>query len=249
MSDTGNWNKLLIRKILRILPFLFLLWMHSGFASAQDDLSDSTISERLRIVEKILSEGKPDGNRWWYGWLVGYSAATIVQGTVAFISEEKCTRQDMALGATTTFLGAAGQILTPMIPAKAPDRLSLIPERTREERITKLTEAERLLKESAMMEMKGRSWKTHALYSVVNLGSGLITWKCFDRSIWAGVENFALNSVITELQIFTQPTRAMKAYKNYQKNCAAGPEQSYLPNDSYWTAHVYPGGIVICFIF
>ena len=75
--------------------------------------------------------------------------------------------------------------------------------------------SEEMLKEIAEREKEGRSWKMHALTGAVNLSTGLITWLGFKRSVWDGLEIFALNTAVTELQIWTQPTRAIKDYKNY----------------------------------
>jgi hypothetical protein len=249
MSGVISRSKSFIRLFLKAFSFLLLFIFRTGCVTAQDNLSDSLVTERLQTINQMLGEGKANANRWWYGWLIGYSAATIVQGSVIIISEDLSTRQDMALGAVTTFLGAAGQVFTPRVPGYASGRLNSIPEETSEERRNKLAEAERLLGESASIEERGRSWKTHALYSIVNLSSGLVTWIGFDRSIWAGLGNFALNTAITEAQIFTQPTRAMKDYEKYRKKYNMGAEQSYVANDAYWTMNVYPGGFVVRFVF
>jgi len=197
----------------------------------------------------MLQEGKKNANRWWYGWLIGYSAATVVQGTAIFFSEDLSTRQDLALGSVTTFLGAAGQVIAPMVPGYASARLEKLPEMTREERLNKLSEAETLLMESSRREASGRSWKTHVFFSLVNLGSGLITWIGFDRDIWAGLENFALNTVITEAQIFSQPTRAIKDYRYYQRKYGAGFEQGNLKPEVYLDVNVYAGGFQIRVVF
>jgi hypothetical protein len=249
MTGKNYYHKSFIRVILKAFPFIFLLLFRTGYVTAQEDLPDSIVTERLQTIKQMFGEGKTNANLWRYGWLIGYSAATIVQGTAFFISEDKNTRQDMALGTATAFLGAAGQIIMPVVPGNATDRLELLPERTGEERMNKLSEAEKLLRESALSEKSGRSWKTHAIYGIVNLSSGLITWIGFDRSIWAGIGNFALNTVVTEAQIFTQPIRAMKDYKKYREKYGMGLEQSYAATDTYWTVNVYPGGIVVRFVF
>jgi len=75
-------------------------------ASAQNsvsELSDSLVKERIHYIQKVLDQGKVTANRWWYGWLIGYSAATVAQGVNFLISDSKKTRQDMALGAAVTF--------------------------------------------------------------------------------------------------------------------------------------------------
>ena len=133
----------------------------------------------------------------------------------------KVQGQDMATGAATTLLGAVGQLITPMVPAKAPEELTNMAEKTVEERTIKLEFAEELLRKSAQREKSGRSWQTHAVAGVVNLSSGLITWLGFKRTIWAGIGNFALNTAVTEAQIWTQPTRAMKDYEGYCKKVSS----------------------------
>jgi hypothetical protein len=229
--------------------FVFIFIFQSLNISAQVEIPDSLIMERIQFIEKMLDQGKPNANRWWYGWLVGYSAATIGQGAVYFSSHDKGTRQDMVLGAATTLLGAAGQLLTPMIPGYAPDLIRQIPEDTKEARLQKLDKAEELLKASALREKAGRSWQAHAVIGVVNVSSGLITWLGFKRNVWAGVENFALNTVITEVQIWTQPTRAIKDYQNYCKRFKSGENPIALKSDMSWFVCVSPGSIEIKIVF
>jgi hypothetical protein len=216
---------------------------------SQQPLSDSLVTERLHTIEQMLSKGKTNANAWWYGWLIGYSTATVGQGVVMISSSSRNTRQDMALGAATTLLGAAGQLISPMVPANAPEKLDNVPEYTPEERMNKLMDAEKLLKQSAEREKSGRSWQEHALCGVVNISSGLITWFGFHRNALAGFENFALNTVITEVQIFSQPTQAMKDYNTYLRKYST--IQGFLPSNSRLSLLVYgvPGGMGIRLVF
>ena len=234
----------------RLVRILFLAFSFQSLnISAQTDLSDSIVTARIQIIEKMLEQGKPNANLWWYGWLAGYSAATIGQGAVFFSTNDKAFKQDMAVGAATTFLGALGQIVTPMVPGYAPDRLKMIKGNTIEERRQKLIDAEELLKKSALREKSGRSWQTHAIATAVNAGSGLITWLRFKRDVWAGLENFALNSCITEAQIWTQPTRAMRDYKNYCKKYKSGESTIALKPEPVWFVSGSPGGVQLKIIF
>ena len=217
--------------------------------SAQVDIPDSIITERIKTIQMILNQGQPGANQWWYVWLAGYSAGMVAQGTVYFISDDLSTRQDMALGAATAFLGAAGQLLTPRVPGYAADRLILIPDSSPGERQIKLSRAEELLKASAMTQKAGRSWKVHVIFGAVNLSSGLITWLAFKRTVWAGVGNFALNTVITETQIWTQPTRILKDYQNYCRKYSSGAEVLDNKPGLNWFVGVYPGGIGIKLVF
>ncbi|MCJ7813416.1 hypothetical protein MUP95_08910 [bacterium] len=234
---------------LGIILLLLFFFFQFHPALAQNELSDSQIQERLQVIHQVLEQGKSNANRWWYGWLIGYSAATIGQGAILLTSEDKETRQDMALGAATTFLGAIGQILTPRVPGTAPDRLADISESTPEEKSNQLLEAEKLLQENALREKDGRSWKTHAITGVVNLSSGLIVWLGFKRSIWEGVGNFVLNTVITEVQIWTQPMRAVTDYDDYIKKYKSGEKLGCRKSDTSWSITISPEGLGISILF
>ena len=228
---------------------LILIFFRFQTLQAQNELPDSQTQERLQAIQQMLVQGKPTADQWWYGWLIGYSAATVAQGAVYFMNDDKDVRQDMALGAATTFLGAMGQVIAPMVPGTAPNRLVEMPESTPEQRAKKLIEAEKLLEASARREKDGRSWKTHVLTGVVNLGSGLIVWQGFKRSAWEGMGNFVLNTVITEAQIWTQPTRAISDYNDYVQGAKSGEKQSCRKSEMSWSVAVSPAGFGICVRF
>ena len=238
-----------VRSATGTVFFLLIFMFQFSQLSAQNEIPDSLVKERIDYIQNSLNKEKPAANLWWNGWLYGYSAATVAQGAVVFTSDKLKTRQDMALGAATTLVGAIGQLIMPMTPASAPVKLALIPGETPEERIIKLNKAEQLFGESALREKDGRSWKIHAASSTVNLGSGLITWLGFDRTIQSGLINFAINEVITEVQIWTQPTRAIKDYKKYcEKYKNAQPSGFYKPKPQLFVS-AFPGGLALKLVF
>jgi len=190
---------------------------------------------------------KAAAERWWYGWLAGYSAATAGQGIVYFTSDNKTLRQDMALGAATTFLGAIGQLITPVLP-KNSDYPSCREYASGEKSLPSEQAAE-LLKSLAVRETAGRSWKTHAIAGVVNLGSGLITWLGYKRTFMDGLENFAINTVITEAQIWTQPMKAVRDYEKLTRETGPGVESMTSRRDGEWSWSVYPGGFYVRYVF
>lgn len=229
-----NFLSVYIIFIIQVLPL-----------SGQDAISDSLMNERLQDIHKLLDQDRINAQRWWYGWLAGYSVATVGQGIVYFSSENKSTKQEMALGSATTFLGAVGQLLTPLVPRSSSPGDHQIGQGVPSEKYQELYNSEELLKDLALREKKGRSWKIHAVTGAVNIGSGLITWLGFKRSFWEGAGNFALNTVITETQIWTQPTRAIKDYKNYCRKYNSEPGPNVLKPEREWLVRVYPGGITI----
>ncbi len=231
--------------------FLFLLLFVSSFthANAQSEIPDTLVKERIEYIQKSLDQGKPGAKLWWNTWLYGYTAATFVQGGIFLSSDELKTRQDMSLGAATTLIGAVGQLVMPMSPVSAPKKLVMIPGETREDRLFKLIKAEELFAASAQREKDGRSWKMHALSGAVNLSSGLVTWIGFDRTIWAGLGNFALNTAICEAQMWTQPTRAMKDYEKYLESYKNGIPYSTLRPKAHIYVSAFPGGLALKLVF
>jgi hypothetical protein len=235
----------LIRKNPGIVLIPVILLLHIDLIRAQEALSDSVVRQRLLFMRQSMERGQPAAGRWWTGWLIGYSAATAGQGAACLLSRHKNTKQDMALGAASTCLGAVGQILSPVISAPALERLAGIPEDTPAARMKKLPEAEKLFREWASREKTGKSWKTHAITGLVNAGCGLVVWLGFKRSVWEGAGNFVLNTVITEAQIWTQPSQVMDDYEAYVKTCQSdgGPERS--KSITVWSLYTVPGGIGI----
>lgn len=233
--------------LLIITGFIFIL--HDFQLSAQEPVPDSIVKERIEFIQKMLNEGKPAASLWWNGWLYGYGAATLVQGSVFLTSNQSKTRQDMALGAATTFVGLAGQLIMPMVPVRAAKKLTAIPGESVEQRIAKLQQAEELFESSASREIQGRSWKMHAASGVVNLSSGMITWLGFNRSVWAGIGNFVLNTAICEAQILTQPMKAARNYNIYCERYKSGFPQTYRTTDLHLVVNAFPGGISLKFIF
>jgi len=201
----------------RVFTFLFLSSFISISLNAQEANPDSLLKVNVDLVEKMLKQDKIKTDYWWWGWLTGYSAATVAQSVIGFQSSKLNTRQDMYLSAATTLVGAVGQFVTPVMPSKALSQLAALPDRTPDEKQKKLEAAEDMLQRRAWAESKGRGWHMHAMSGAVNLSSGLITWIGFKRTWKDGLLNFAINTVVTEAQIWSQPMHAKKELEQYKR--------------------------------
>ncbi len=197
------------------LPLLCVLL--AGQQSNAREPVDSAMVNRIQFLQKSLQNDQDGTKQWWYSWLGLYGAATIGQGAVYFSSGDKNTRQDMALGAATTFLGVAGQFISPFQPASFAGKFDMLPEGSLAERQAKLTQMEKFLTDRSLMESEARKWQAHILPTSINMVSGAITWLGFHRTFLDGVVNFGLNCVLTEAQIWTQPIRAKRALKRYRR--------------------------------
>jgi hypothetical protein len=245
-----RWELYFTRRLAFSLLFLILLIAGFQFNSVagQTVVYDSVASAKLQFLKKSLQQDHRHTQTWWYSWLSIYSAATIGQGVVYFTSNDLNTKQDMALGAATTLLGAAGQFISPFYPSNEFDHFMFLPENNNEDRFQKLAAAEKLLNQWSERERKALTWDNHILPTTVNLGAGLITWLVFGR-FEDGLISFALNTVVTETQIWTQPLLAKRQYKKYIQMYLNGNEAySYVPEVN-WYLETIPGGIGIKITF
>lgn len=195
---------------------MVIVLMFSSMASAQS-LPDSIVHQRIDFLQSSINHDQKATNQWWYGWLAGYGALTAGQAAIWYSSNETSLRQDMATGAATTFIGMIGQFISVYQPQNFATKFSQLTEGTPAERQYKLSQMEKFLGDRSLMEVEARKWKAHIASTGVNLASGLVTWIGFHRTVWDGVANFALNCVISESQIWTQPLKAKKALKRYHE--------------------------------
>lgn len=180
-----------------------------------ETLSTAQLTFQLNLLEKILHSNERNAEKWWITWTTLYAVATVGQGAVAVATKDVSLRQDMIVGASTTVLGVASQLITPVSTNYKSIGTDSIDKLSDAEKLLRLTQGEEMLRKQAQIAQTGKGWQVHALSGAVNLASGLITWIGFKRSFGEGVFNFALNTVITETQIWTQPIRAKKEYKQY----------------------------------
>lgn len=205
-----------------ILVFSFTLTIPHPI-SAQEIPEDTVVYLRVPEFRQIVKKNDSAVNTWWWGWLAGYSAATIGQGIAGIASDKLSNRQDMFLGAATTLIGAVGQFVTPVQPRSMRKLNSF--SRGSGTDYSQTNDYLEYLKLMALAESKGRGWQMHVASGAVNLGSGLITWLGFKRTLKDGLFNFALNTAITEAQIWSQPVRAKKVYSGYIRQGIADENQ------------------------
>ena len=181
-------------------------------AKAQVNDTLSTSKQSIEQIKEILKKTELHTKTWSYCWTSGYAASAITQSLVGYSSNDRALKQDLFLGATTSALGIIGIFISPLND-KSSSSFSV--ELNDLSELGKWNYYNARLKKVAMNEQKAISWQTHALFGVVSLGSGIITWLAFKRSFEDGLVNFGLNTMVAELQILTTPTLALKRYNKY----------------------------------
>jgi hypothetical protein len=207
--------------------------------------SDAEVTNRLAYIQRSLDDGGKAADLWWHGWLIGYGVATFGQVAAGTGTHDTTQKQDLLVGAATSGLGAIGQVVFPLDAGSLAVQLRAMSAGTAEARRAKLATAERFLRRSAAQEALGRSWKAHATAAVVNLAAGLVVWRHYDRPARDGLLTFALGQLVSEVQIFTQPTKAIRDLREYERRsdferaaAGGGPQRS-------WYVRPSPGGFLV----
>lgn len=196
------------------------------------EIDDAEVARRLDYLEYSLEKGKVYANIWWWGWTVGQLGAAVIFGTLAYTDRDTPgSTANNSVSAVQSLLGGALLLVDPLDAAFVPRKIRGMPAGTPDERRAKLAAAEQGLRDAAAWEKLGRHWINHIMgFALGAVGFALLT-DAFPDTDWKdGLFNFALSFGVTEIMIWTQPTRAMRdleAYESAFSGDERGPEVSF----------------------
>jgi hypothetical protein len=239
-----------LKRYSGVTLFIMLVSLGAAYAQETASLSEEQVKERLSFIENALHSAQPRARTWWYGWIGGYSAGAIIQGSLSAANWNKKDKrdfaEDMLVGSATCALGVGGLLIDPFIPAYAPRKMRQMPESTSEERRAKLMKAEELLRECARREKDGQGWLTHMLNLGANIAGGLVTVFVFDRSWSEGLVTFAVSESVSLLNIYSQPRRAIRDLHNYEiKYLGRQGAPIVEPGEGHWFFSIYSCGFSV----
>ena len=162
---------------------------------------------RLTTIEHTLDDGEASSQRWWWGWLSGFTVASATQAIVAATVHDDTLKKQSRMGALTSGIGALTTLALPLPSAFGIARIRALPSGTPAERREKLRVAEAKLRDAADAERLGRSWLPHVGALVVNGAAALFLWRHDDLPV-QGLEAFVVGMIVAEAKIFTQPIGA-----------------------------------------
>lgn len=211
---------------------LIILLVSAAWAQpAPGGLSEPEMRGRIMEIQTVMNEGEGGMRLWWWSWLGIYGAFTAGSFTIAGLADGDTERITYTVSGVQSALGVVGMLISPQAAGYGPARMRRLPEGNTGELRAKLTESERLMDQAAEDEIMGRSWITHALALVVNGGGAMVIWKGYGDRIEddggnprkEAILNFVLGTIVSEIQIFTQPTRAIADRDNYRRRHGLPP--------------------------
>lgn len=186
--------------------------------AAQENIDE--INERIQFIEDRLAAGTKNARRWQYGWTTAFGVYTAFNGLSALGTvnredeEEKHAHFDYKVKGIKSALAFGQMIVDPLTSYTAREKLDQLPDFSAEDKLNKMREAERLLKACAEREKRGRSWQTHAVALLANLFAGFVIANDDDRTS-DGITTAVAGTIVSEIRIFTTPTRSIDDWKTY----------------------------------
>ncbi|MGD9186669.1 MAG: hypothetical protein PVI89_00565 [Desulfobacteraceae bacterium] len=226
-----------------------LLQTPAAADAPNDTLTDTDISRRIDWIQSSLDAGGASAKRWQYGWSTAYGGLTYLyagQSLVLDDDDQSDDRYDALVNSAGSLIGLVGTLAFPMKTHIAAESLKRMPEVTQAQKEAKLQQAETLLRQSAEREAQGRCWQAHAFGALVSALAGVAVASDDGRSE-DGLIMFATNLLVSEIQIFTTPTRATTDWKRYRQG---RPGQSIKPKaKSRFSISLLPRGIAANYLF
>jgi hypothetical protein len=207
--------------MLKKFLFTFLILLISQLnLSGDDNLSDKRIQE----IQANLDAGKTHAQLWWYGWTGFYTGSALFSFTLAAFSNDRPQKILQNVQAVESLAGVGGLLIFPFPARYASQKLKAMPESSDEEKNAKLEKSEELLENSSKAEIAGRSLLQHTLAFLVNASGSAIIYFGYgkkikdsgDNPLTQALINLGIGTAVAELQIWTQPTRAIDDWKKYR---------------------------------
>lgn len=196
-----------------------------GFAAAAN--AQDRTEQRYQFIVRELERGEGTSSLWWNGWVGGFAVATAGQTVLALTLKDRGWRIDNAVGAASSGLGLIGTLLEPRTPITAAAELDAMDASTPRARALRLQKAEALLLQAAQEEIDGRSWFPHVAGAATTVAASAVLWYGYER-YESGWLNIIGGVLVTELQIATRPTAAIRSYQAYYDRFGSR-RQSFAP--------------------
>ncbi len=182
-------------------------------ASGQDaDPTLASAEQELAQIIAVLEAERAPSQRWWWGWLGGYTGLTLGQGIIAGVTRDPDTRIANVLGAAGSALGMANMAINVFPGWRGTVKLRAMPTETPEQRLEALRAGRALFERNARNEAAQFGFVAHAGGFVVSAATAGVLWFHYDLRVDA-VVNLVGGVLITEAQAFTAPRGVHRAWR------------------------------------
>lgn len=188
------------------------------------EMSAAELDARLEFIEARLASQRPGARKWQYGWTGFHAASAAGQVVLAVDADDSDDEINYLVGAAKSTGALAQMMIKPLPAVQSSTRFDAMPSGTRDERVARLAQGEFLLSVNAERASTRTGWKRHLIGIGANLlGGGIIA--AFGDSGDA-VTSTLLGITVSEVNIWTEPSRAIDDLEDYRNNRWANARNS-----------------------
>jgi hypothetical protein len=229
MEEPQNGMKIQSHSLIFILAMM-LVWSSQIRAQQGNpvigEMSNAELDARLKFIESRIASQSPGAKYWQYGWTGFHAASAVGQAILAVDANDSDDEINYLVGAAKSTGALAQMMIKPLPVVQSSIQFQEMPSQTRDERITKLAVGESLLNINAERASTRTGWKRHLVGIGANLlGGGIIA--AFGDSSDA-VTSTLIGISVSEMNIWTEPSRAINDLEDYRNNRWANGQNSRL---------------------
>jgi hypothetical protein len=229
MEEPQNGMKIQSHSLIIILAMM-LVWSSQIRAQQGNpvigEMSNAELDARLKFIESRIASQSPGARYWQYGWTGFHAASAVGQAILAVDANDSDDEINYLVGAAKSTGALAQMMIKPLPVVQSSIQFQEMPSQTRDERITKLAVGESLLHINAERASTRTGWKRHLIGIGANLlGGGIIA--AFGDSSDA-VTSTLIGISVSEMNIWTEPSRAINDLEDYRNNRWANGQNSRL---------------------
>ncbi len=204
------------KTIVILTGLLATLISSTLLAKDYTSLSDQEIDSRLRYLDTSFADIEDPYKYWKYGWTAIYAGSGAMQIYNAIDEDNSDDATKEWVGGVKSVGGLALMLLKPVPMVAGMDDYKKMPENSRQEKLSRLTKAETMLKQTAWRANDRYTFKPHAMTVGINIIGAAAIAAFGDSSDALG--SAALGIAIGEAAIWTQPTAAESKLNDYSEH-------------------------------
>ncbi|HEY2774527.1 MAG TPA: hypothetical protein VGK20_10830 [Candidatus Binatia bacterium] len=238
-----------IRRNTAVAVFVVTLLSLPGPVLAQKDpleACDAATRARLVFLESRLDAVRPHERWWWEGWMTVFVIGTAFEAVQGATSRDHGAQADEYLGAIESVAGIADLLFDDRVALRGAQASSSMPAQNGEQCAKRLEVAEKELAAAAEQAQDRYGWSEHLINLAVSGGHTAIVAGAFgDRT--RGATSFAVNEVVSELQVWTEPSRPIGDWNDYRSTFGEARTASAKREQWQWIAG--PTGLGVRYSF
>jgi hypothetical protein len=185
-----------------------------GLTRSPSSLSDSDLDARLRFLEERLDAGKKYTQYWQWGWTGGYSMGIVIGTTQAILEDGDKKRVNDIVTAVKGVIGTTRMVVDRHPGRHGAESMRAISGNSREAKLARLAEGERLLQQVAKRAERRTNWKSHAGNFALNAaGGGFIFGFGKNKDAWTSM---GIGIAVGTTQILSAPKRGIQDLEDYE---------------------------------